>query len=295
MATETTEKPATTKAATPADPDDPKCRTALLKALISARKEMVAVKMSGKNEFDNYEYATLEDYLDVLDEPLHKHGLFLLTNVEEIQQLEDRKTRNGGVEHAIRIRLNCELMHANSGQSLSIRCYGEGQDRADKAIYKAITGARKYAIASIFNLCTSADPEADETVGETRGQGSRKSSGGKKEEPRRSAPAAKPPSGNIAPRAQAPTDKVAVARSWISSCTALADMTKLLRDLQKTDKPEFKVGTPGYQAVIDEAGKHAELMLQSGKWQEDYCGDLWTLLEAMKKAIDTDQQAKGLF
>lgn len=291
MATETTEKPASTKAATPADSDDPKCRTALLKALIAARKEMVAVKMSGKNSFDNYEYATLEDYLNVLDEPLHKHGLFLLTNVEEIQQLEDRQTRNGGVEHAIRIRLNCELLHANSGQSLTIKCYGEGQDRADKAIYKAITGGRKYAIASIFNLCTSADPEADETVGETRGQAA-KQRGKQNQEPRRSAPAAKPPA---EAEKQKPADKVAVAKSWVNSCNVLSDMTKMLRDLQKTDKPDFKVGTPGYAAVVQEAGKHIERMLQTGQWQEEYCGDLWTLHGEMVKAIDTDQQARNLF
>jgi hypothetical protein len=49
---------------------------------------------------------------------------------------------------------------------MSVKVLGEGQDRGDKAFYKADTGARKYALANLFNLATDDDPETDspETV-----------------------------------------------------------------------------------------------------------------------------------
>src|SRR5574340_328981 len=39
---------------------------------------------------------------------------------------------------------------------------GEGQDRGDKATYKAMTGATKYALLKLFLIPTGDDPEKDE-------------------------------------------------------------------------------------------------------------------------------------
>jgi hypothetical protein len=52
-----------------------------------------------------------------------------------------------------------------SGESIEYIGYGEGQDRADKALYKAITGGKKYLIANIFNVPTTDDPETDSHEG----------------------------------------------------------------------------------------------------------------------------------
>jgi len=140
----------------------------LNEALAKAQAEMKLVGKSGQNTFDKYEYAKLEDYVQIVHPVLHKHGLALVSSVDHIEQLPNRPTSKGGTEYAVRVKLTMILSHT-SGEQITATAYGEGQDRADKAIYKAITGARKYGLAAMFNLATGDDPESDEQVGNTPG------------------------------------------------------------------------------------------------------------------------------
>lgn len=140
--------------------------TNISSALAKMQPELGIIGKSGENKFDKYTYATLEDYIKGTREIMSKHGFFMVSSVEKVDQLIDRPTRNGGLEHAVQIQVTVRLIH-QSGEWIEISCVGEGQDRADKAVYKAITGARKYAIASLLGLATSDDPEADEQVGLT--------------------------------------------------------------------------------------------------------------------------------
>jgi hypothetical protein len=48
---------------------------------------------------------------------------------------------------------------ARSGEELTVRVAGEGADQGDKAPYKAMTGALKYALLQSFLLATGDDPE----------------------------------------------------------------------------------------------------------------------------------------
>src|SRR3954453_8351783 len=128
-------------------------------ALAKAQAEFRAVAKSGDNTFDRYYYSTLEDYMTAVRPILNQHGLTLLASVVDTIALEDRQTSNGKIEHAVRVKLSMRVLH-ESGEWIEAESWGEGQDRADKAVYKAITGARKYGIASVFGLVTTDDPEA---------------------------------------------------------------------------------------------------------------------------------------
>ncbi|MDF2867254.1 MAG: hypothetical protein K0S11_724 [Gammaproteobacteria bacterium] len=138
--------------------------TNLASALAKMQPELGVIGKSGENKFDNYTYATLADYIKGTRDIMSKHGFFMVASVEKLTQLTDRATRNGSIEHAVQISLTVRLIH-QSGEWIETSCIGEGQDRTDKAVYKAITGARKYAMASLLGLATSDDPEADEEVG----------------------------------------------------------------------------------------------------------------------------------
>jgi|GEM_PF-1392318 len=138
--------------------------TKLAEALASMQSDKKVISKSGENKFDKYSYAMLEDYIRETKEALANHGFFIITSTKKAIRLQDRTTKNGGTEHAVQVKLAVRLIH-KSGEWIEVECLGEGQDRADKAIYKAITGARKYAIASLLGLATSDDPEADEAVG----------------------------------------------------------------------------------------------------------------------------------
>lgn len=130
-------------------------------ALVKAQAEFKIVGKSGHNKFDKYYYANLEDYISTVREVLAKHGLALLSSSEDVSPLADRTTKNGGTEHAVIVKLVSRIVH-ESGEWIETCSVGEGQDRADKSVYKAITGARKYAIAATLNLATTDDPEQDD-------------------------------------------------------------------------------------------------------------------------------------
>lgn len=136
-------------------------------ALVKAQEAFRAVAKSGENTFDRYKYADLEDYVTVVRPVLSKFGLAVVSSVDEVVSLEDRTTKNGGREHAARVKVALRIIH-ESGEWVQTSVWGEGQDRADKAVYKAITGARKYGLACTFGLATSDDPERDEQVGTDR-------------------------------------------------------------------------------------------------------------------------------
>ena len=136
----------------------------LAPALVKAISEMGGVGKSGNNTFDRYTYAKLEDYVRVAVPKLAINGLCILSGVPTIIPLEDRTTQKGGKEHCVRVSVTMRILH-ESGEWIEAETVGEGQDRADKAIYKSITGARKYGIASLLCLATTDDPEGDEAVG----------------------------------------------------------------------------------------------------------------------------------
>jgi hypothetical protein len=60
------------------------------------------------------------------------------------------------------------LVHAPSGQVWPepITVMAEGQDYGDKAVWKGLTGAHKYAWLRLLNIATGEDPEADRSTDE---------------------------------------------------------------------------------------------------------------------------------
>jgi len=140
--------------------------TKLLPALLSARKEITPVNKGGFNKFDKYAYAKLEDWHSAVMPALLTNGLLLTVSTATVTNLEPRQTKKGGTEHAIQVDCAVRLWHV-SGQWIEVRGVGHGQDRADKGVYKALTGCAKYLYAQLFALPTTDDPERDEGVGET--------------------------------------------------------------------------------------------------------------------------------
>lgn len=142
----------------------------IYRALAAVQARVKAAGKSGSNEYDHYSYAMLNDYCEVIRVPMAENGLALAVDIEKVDRLTPRKTARGGEEQVVIVIVKGILMH-ESGESISFTGYGEGQDRSDKAIYKAITGAKKYLIANIFNVPTSDDPEKDSDAERDQAQG----------------------------------------------------------------------------------------------------------------------------
>lgn len=131
-------------------------------ALHNIQGNLKPIEKKGRNETQGYAYAKFEDYVESIKEILITEGLTIITTVREPKRLEPRQTKYGSFQYVVEVAIILRLFH-KTGEWIEIDCYGEGQDSGDKAIYKAITGARKYGLACLLGLATKDDPENDES------------------------------------------------------------------------------------------------------------------------------------
>ena len=122
--------------------------------IIAVMRDVGYVQKAGHNDFQNYKYATEADAIAALRPAMIKHGLCMIPSVESVEQDEWGNTN--------------VLMHYRildeEGNFLSFRAAGSGNDKnskgvGDKGIYKALTGASKYALLKTFMMETGDDPE----------------------------------------------------------------------------------------------------------------------------------------
>lgn len=131
----------------------------LTKVLNAASK----VKKSGYNTFQKYHYITEGDLLEAIREEIAKLGIFIFSSIEEVatREVGDKK------DFITTVKIRYTFVDGESGESQEVVFFGEGTDKQDKGIYKAITGANKYFLLKTFMLSGDDDPEKDETVKST--------------------------------------------------------------------------------------------------------------------------------
>lgn len=134
--------------------------------LAEVMAEVKYIQKRGKNAFHNYKYATEADVADKVRECLSAKSVVLVPDVvsQEVRQIT---TKKGNTEFIATLRIKFTFYDGDSGETISFHMIGEGQDAGDKAAYKAITGAEKYALMKTFLIPTGDDPEeARATEGE---------------------------------------------------------------------------------------------------------------------------------
>ncbi|UKL29980.1 ERF family protein [Bacillus phage PK1] len=117
---------------------------------------VVRVPKNGYNSFHKYNYTTESDLTESIRPILQEAGLAFFSNVLE-QEREGEFTK---------VKMEFTLADMDSGEVLKSTYWGEGQDKGDKGLYKAYTGATKYFLMKTFLIPTGDDPEADNTVDE---------------------------------------------------------------------------------------------------------------------------------
>ena len=115
-------------------------------------EEAKYVQKKGYNSFHKYAYATESDYLTVVRPFLLKYGLVVNSNV--LNTSRDGEVTTATVEFTI---TNAE----KPIEQIKSVLVGQGADKLDKGVYKALTGCRKYFFASNFLLETGDDAEKD--------------------------------------------------------------------------------------------------------------------------------------
>lgn len=145
----------------------------MLDALVEASKKIGNAVKSGHNDHDRYDYGTLEDFLNACRAPLLEHGLLLVSRPVCDPLFSEAKTKAGTTMQVARVLVETRVIHAASKGWIAARVWGEGRDLGDKAIYKALTGGRKYALAMVLGIYTTDEPEGDSPPAAASREGSR--------------------------------------------------------------------------------------------------------------------------
>ena len=119
------------------------------------RRRLGYVQKRGHNERHNYSYVTAADLAGSVGDILAELGVVVIPQLQSIST----ETPRSSSERIARIVMNYRFVDARSGEELTVRVAGEGADAGDKAPYKAMTGALKYALLQSFLLATGDDPE----------------------------------------------------------------------------------------------------------------------------------------
>ena len=120
-------------------------------------------KMAGGGS--SYSYASEADLIAALRPAMVAQGLSLHATRVDRLDVEHFDTRSGGKQLRCDVVVTYTMGHAASGETLTIQSIGTGVDSGDKAAYKAMTGALKYALRQSFIIETGNDPDASDTSG----------------------------------------------------------------------------------------------------------------------------------
>ncbi|MCU0533277.1 MAG: ERF family protein [Hydrococcus sp. Prado102] len=129
----------------------------LYQKFFAVQQQLKPLEKSGKNDFHKYSYTTASDVLEPVREACNANGLILYASVT------DSRVDRG--QAWVNVKLTCA--DPETGESIECHAAGYAEDwsykdnkpTGDKAVYKAETGAIKYAVRLMFCLPSEDDPE----------------------------------------------------------------------------------------------------------------------------------------
>jgi hypothetical protein len=116
------------------------------------------IEKTGTNASQGYKYVQAAAVADKIRNEFAERGLTMIP--ENIEVTESGLTPSGK-QALITLRITWKISDSESGESVTFQSVGSGSDSTDKAVYKAMTGALKYALLLGFLIPTGDDPEAD--------------------------------------------------------------------------------------------------------------------------------------
>lgn len=129
----------------------------LAQRILSVQHEVRTVEKLGLNDFHRYKYAKEEDFLDAVKPLLEKHGITVIASCVKRERSE--------AGNITTVKMKFTLIAADTSEEKDVYFYGDGQDESktgkpgDKGVYKAMTGAKKYFLSSVFLIPTTDDAE----------------------------------------------------------------------------------------------------------------------------------------
>jgi len=141
----------------------------LVSKLAEVMKRVRYIQKTGVNDFHRYKYATEADVNEHVREVLAELNVVMIPNVVS-HSVREHINAKGKTEYIVTVGVDFTFFDGETGETITFRTYGEGQDAGDKGTYKAVTGAQKYALMKAFMIPTGDDPEGDNGVDERNNQ-----------------------------------------------------------------------------------------------------------------------------
>jgi hypothetical protein len=129
----------------------------LRQKLAEVRRRIGYVQKRGHNERSNYSYVTAADIAGSVGDILAELGVVVIPSLEDISY--ESAVARGEATRMARVVMAYTFADVDSGEEIIAKVAGQGLDPGDKAPYKAMTGALKYALLQSFLLATGDDPE----------------------------------------------------------------------------------------------------------------------------------------
>jgi ERF superfamily len=132
----------------------------LRQKLAEVRRRIGYIQKRGHNERGNYRYVTAADIAGAVGDLLAELGVVIVPSLESISYVPTRNS-SGQIERVACVIMSYTFTDVISAEKVTVKVPGEGLDGGDKATYKAMTGALKYALLQSFLLASGDDPEDD--------------------------------------------------------------------------------------------------------------------------------------
>jgi hypothetical protein len=131
----------------------------LVKKLVAIRAALGPIAKAHRNPHFGYDYVSEGQIMAVLTPHLNQHGILVTTSVDDMHvHYSDQK----GAGVFVSVNTTHTFEDTETGETREVKSAGVGWDTGDKGVYKAITGATKYALMKNFLVTDEQDPEAGE-------------------------------------------------------------------------------------------------------------------------------------
>ncbi len=127
------------------------------------------IPKTGYNKFQDYYFRTIDDVLSNLKNAMDEIGLICYPKKQKVLEYNIPE----GAKPKVRCVIEATYCFADpdTGEELEFMAIGEGVDSGDKATYKALSGAQKYALTQALTMpCDGVDVESEEFEDKKRGR-----------------------------------------------------------------------------------------------------------------------------
>lgn len=126
--------------------------------LFSIMEAIETIHKDGYNDFHKYPYATEKAIKQAVRKELINNKLLFLSQIKSTEIIMI------GEKSVTKLLLDVQFLDIENNEAINLSFEGTGEDKGDKGLYKALTGAIKYALTTTFLIPTGDDPEKEVEV-----------------------------------------------------------------------------------------------------------------------------------